>query len=137
MYYKKLLEKGAKAIKPLEWHPDREKASGRMWGGHGELELNDMLFIFEMWHHGGDAMTEDQAMDAISLKSIRVDGKYYDVHWYTIMTVDAIYLHTTGWFYDKKLGEAIKGMQTNYNFDRSAGIDEAKLIALGFIKLDI
>ena len=157
-----LIESGAKIVKPLDYYPSREKASGRMWGGDLTLEKDGITYHFEMWHHGGDEMSPEQALENVSLKGITKDGKYYDTYWYTLMDEDSILLYPKGWFRDKEREEVcsklssedvlkhmvreeewVGGKKTheikkkNYNFarDNFSPKQEKALQKIGFIKI--
>ena len=105
-----------------------------MWRGRCEVILNGITFSFEMWHHGGDIMSRQEAIKAMSLKGIYVLGKYYDIYWHAVMSEDEIWIHPNGWFQDKELSDLV-GDRANYNFDRETEIDRRKLEVLGFSRI--
>jgi len=135
-----LLNQGATIVQPLKWNRARAKVSGYMWSGSLELEKDGVTYHFNMWHHGGDEMSEADVLEAISLKAITVDGKYYDIYWHTVMTEDEIYLHPEGWFGNKRLEKEVDRVvkRANYNFARNSLSQEQKnaLVELGFRKLE-
>ena len=141
MRAKTLLDEGAKVISPLEFYRSRPKAYGYMWGGKLILEKDGNTYHFGMWHHGGDQMTEDEALDSISLEGITYQGQYYDAYWFTVMTEDEIYLHQAGWFGNKDLErevvEVLGGNKSNYSFARDTLNDRQReeLLDMGFIKI--
>jgi hypothetical protein len=135
---KRLLELGAEAIKEPSVYRGRGKAYGYMWGGDARLKLNDVEYYFELWHHGGDLETTESLLDHFRLKGIGVEGKYYDTYWYTIISVNGIWLHESGWFYNHTFSkhELIK-RRGNPNFHRPeyTEAEEKELEKLGFRKL--
>jgi hypothetical protein len=137
MRYTTLKGMGATQTKPLDYYADRQKSHGCMWGGEASLELNGVVFHFQLWHHGGDTLTKEQAEQEISLKGVKMDGAYYDAYWHTFMTEDAIWLHKEGWFgCNKELeNNRVVRMRRNYNFDRNEEADEGELTRLGFVKV--
>ena len=138
MNLNKLISKGAKFTKKLTYEAHRPKTSGYMWGGDAVVILNGITFYFEMWYHGGDTITEEEARGEIALKGIRYKGKFYDTYWHTFMTEDEIWLHPTGWFNDRKLDASplIEG-RANYNFQRDVMNAETRktLAELGFTRI--
>ena len=142
MRAKTLLDMGAKIIAPLKYSAGREKSYGYMWGGRMVLKYGKLIYNFELWHHGGYEMTEEEALKEISLKGIQSPSKYYDVYWYCMMSESEIWLNPRGWFYDRKLEEQLLTItgyrKRNYNFDREKEFTPEqvqKLKNLGFIRI--
>lgn len=138
MRYITLINSGAKEVKPLTFYRGREKVQGYMYGGDAVLELSNIRFHFQLWHHSGNTITKKQVEQKISLKGITIKDKYYDVHWYAIMTEKEIYLHPKGWFHNDELrSNSLVKKRGNYNFmrDNLSISDEAELYKAGFFKL--
>ena len=94
----KLVDAGAVYVDGPDFHADRAKVMGRMWGGSAQLELKKMQFFFQLWHHGADKETLDTLKPYFRLRGIRTLDRYYDCGWYTIVTEEGIWLHKKGWF---------------------------------------
>lgn len=152
-----LIKEGASVVDELHYYPDREKVSGRMWGGNITLKKDGIEYHFKMWHHGGYSMTPDEALSEMDLEGVRTkDGEYHDAYWTTIQGKDgSLYLHSkkNGWFGDrslegklfkdtlgKKTGEdkAVFEYHQNYNWQEGDDITpevSRKLRDLGFIQI--
>lgn len=131
----KLLAKGATYLQIPMVSPDRCKVNGRMWDGTCSLTLGDTQFAFILWHHGRMEETIESLLPEFTLKGLRINDKYYDIHWCTLITNSGIWLHKIGWFRDIKLREhELVKRQGNINFARPIYTkDEQKqLKALGF-----
>lgn len=134
----KLLERDdCKIIEELTYGRGRAKVSGYMWNGSCEVEVKGITFHFEMCSHLGNEITKEQAIEKIALHGITYQDKYYDLHWYAIMTEDEVWLHPEGWFSGNKTLEAhpIVQRRKNYNFNRDTLTDEDRqeLKRLGFV----
>lgn len=78
----------------IKIHPDREKVSGRMWGGSAEANINGVKIGLQMWHHGGDNETVESLKEHFYIKF--VNGK--DASWHTVIREDGLWFHEEGWF---------------------------------------
>lgn len=137
MRYNKLKNIGAIEVEPLQYSHSTPKASGYMYVGQARLSYRTMLFDFFLWHHAGDEVTQEEVEREISLKRIFFEGRWYDVHWHTIMSEDEIYLHREGWFGNNILHEKLRPIQVNYNIDRTPQqkINPIELLSMGFIRI--
>jgi hypothetical protein len=43
-------------------------------------------------------MTEDEVLENIDLKGLKIDDRYYDLYWYARWYNEKFYLHPDGWF---------------------------------------
>lgn len=122
MRYSTLKELGAREIEPLHYGAARAKSHGYMWGGHAVLQLGTSKYHFDLWHHGGDEMSPQEAAEHIPLKGIETPSKYYDIHWHALLTNNEIWLHPKGWFHSSNEEQARMEYirrRTNYNIDRT------------------
>jgi hypothetical protein len=138
MRFMTLKEIGAIEVEPLTFRPSRPKSHGCMWDGRCVLQLGNVQFHFELWYHGGDEITLPEVQQNISLKGINTPKRYYDVHWYSLMTENEIWLHPKGWFntsreYQTEM-EYLR-RRCNYNFDRTSDDFERSTIEAAGFKL--
>lgn len=115
----------------------RAKSHGAMWEGNAKLEKDGVIYYFQLWHHGGEKESEESCRQYLSLKGIKIDGKYYDTHWHCIFTDEHIYLHENGWFDDRELelGEhplIKKRPNINFAVSKLSNGEKEQLIGLGF-----
>ena len=145
MFPKALVESGAEVVEPVEYHPGREKVYGRMWENSTKLKKGNTTYHLSLWHHGGDTMTEGEALSSMAIKGIEVGDKWNDPYWTTVMSRDAIYLHPKGWFNDRELEAKVKRAlgksqdewmtNTNTRRDKVTPAIEKRLLKLGFKKI--
>ena len=113
-------------IQDFLFHADREKVSGRMWGGQALILLGEHRINLQLWHHGGDEETEERLAPHLTIRS--VNG--YDAYWHCLISEDAIWLHEVGWFGDSVLEKQIRGGNPNFH-PRSVENPEQ----LGFVRI--
>jgi len=104
-----------------------------MWEGSAIVRLNGFEFYLNMWHHGGDELTLEQAYENCNLRGIKnlETGKHYDTHWHCVQVGGKVFLHPTGWF---KLNEKRIGLEELANEMRKTP-NEQVLFDNGFIKV--
>lgn len=137
-----LLKAGAVYTKEPETYRDRAKSYGHMWGGSASLKLDNVEYLFELWHHGADDESTEGLLEHFSLKGVRTVDRFYDPNWYTIQADSCIWLHKTGWFgfepKKRSLAEnELVRRRGNPNFCRPTYTkdEEKQLKKLGFRKL--
>lgn len=135
-YIQLLLAKGG-ILKVYETFPSRSKYSGRMWDGRARVEYSGVVYHFKLWHHGTDEETEDSLRPHFNIDGIEFK-KYYDFSWHGMLATDGIYLHTGGWFRDRKLAEHpfIESLPNSnlYSVELTDG-EKAVVAALGFKRI--
>jgi hypothetical protein len=115
-------------VQDFTFAADREKVSGRMWGGRALILLNEHRIHLQLWFHGSNEETAESLMPHLTVQS--VNG--YDANWHCLISEDAIWFHEIGWFNDTDLEKHIPDGNPNF---QSRQIPEHHARALGFVRI--
>lgn len=130
------LVKAGGTLEQYSTSTDRGKVMGCMWRGSARVSYNNLFFFFTLWHHGSYTDTDESLQQFFKLEGIGTrDDRYSDASWTAIPAKDGIYLHTGGWFRDRKLANKpiIKALPNRniWSVELTEG-EKATLNSLGF-----
>lgn len=117
-------------VTEFKFSPDRQKASGRMYGGSAVAVFGDTRIELKLWYHGSDEETEDSLRE--HLYPSTVNG--CDSYWHCLYDQNSLWFHPAGWFRDRELESKVASMRTN-NAERNRMPPAEELTALGFTRL--
>lgn len=125
-------------VENFEFYPDREKVSGRMYGGEAIAILGDYEFHLKLWHHGSDNETKESLLPHLCIKSL-IDkyGQYFDSYWHFLWSDSEAWLHPSGWFNDSPVKSALQSQFGEWfpNSNAPQKFDSSKFAELGFIRI--
>jgi len=115
-------------IQDFIFHPDRLKASGRMWGGSATSIVNGHTIALHLWYHGRMKETAESLKEHLTMLTVNDKSAYWNCLW----DDEELFCHPTGWFSDDILEECIPACNPNFE---PRMLPKEDLRELGFIKL--
>lgn len=137
---KEMMSTGS-VVEPLEFHRERPKSSGYMYGGRLGIVYKGIRLWFEMCYHhnGNEPMTTEEVIENLEPVSIEFQGINYDLHWHLKMLAGKCFLHKNGWFRNSEDRDKLRVnyliRSRNEYLMGATEEDEKELLGLGFIRI--